>query len=679
MNIARTPALGLVLASIIGLGCTNQKLVPITNGEPPVVDDLLELDAQFCTRPAADVAFPVKLLLVVDTSGSMQFTDQPGLRVNAVRQLMNTLRPQQNVFVSTMGFGSNVYLEPQINNPDDPIFISAANWQEPSFLTLKDVTTDYQGALNAAKQLLLLDMLRADPAELARTKYVIVFFSDGSPDPKCCINADETVGAYGGDPYGCAPEAWEAGALTPSGRYCEDAEESVFCNDNDRLDFFRDGADQAFAGNGTPNFGAGTLTALNDLEIDSNYNRSYQIEGLVQDIMDLGAQFGVGEIQLNTALLFDSGLGDDVKQIFRLNKCRAASLLQSMANIGHGQFRDFENSGEIDFLSFNFTSLKQGFTLIDAYAHNKNALPPGGDPSVVDFRPDSDGDGLDDDLEFNLGTDAAVADSDKQVDQLPAGVPPQILQDPATWGDGFDDKFEEDRTDVGFDPRFQRRPIKACPATPQFDGVDRTDLDGDGLNGCEENILGTNPKLADTDGDTIPDGIEVRIGLDPTRAEDNRDDDFDGTPNLEEVRKGRDPLLPDSDREQQSIRYELIENGHTEDGRTCYTEKARGIHLATTQPRFVGGRRGFNDVLFFIAEAPIDNPLGRIDMRVGCARVQYVKPNFKDPAQGKVSIVEDEAACAQDPLACHFKDLSNPTVIDALQNGLDICEGLEVK
>src|SRR5262249_55118891 len=153
-------ALVLVVAS---LACTNQKLVPISDGAPPVVDDLIEMDAQFCTRPAEDVAFPVKLLLVVDASGSMQFTDQPGLRVNAVRQLVNTLRPQRNVLISTMGFGSNIYLEPQVASPTDPLFVPAEQWTEPDFLTLKDVTTDYQGTLNAIKTHLLLDMLRSDP------------------------------------------------------------------------------------------------------------------------------------------------------------------------------------------------------------------------------------------------------------------------------------------------------------------------------------------------------------------------------------------------------------------------------------------------------------------------------------------------------------------------------------
>jgi hypothetical protein len=665
---ARLPLLTALAMVSVG-ACTNQKLVPVKEGDPPVVDDLVDIEAHFCTRPSEDVAFPVKLLLVVDGSGSMQFTDQPGLRVNAVRQLMNTLQAEQNVQVATMGFGSNVYLQPEVSsNPDDPLFIPASQWTEPDFLTLKDVMTDYQGAFSAIEQHLLRDMLKSDAAELARTKYVVVFFSDGSPSPRCCISTDETVGVLGADPYNCPLEPWEVPVA--GRRYCEDEAEFDLCNESDFLDQFRDGVDSVVGGTGQPDYGDGVLQALNDLELEGNYNRSYQIEALAEDIMKLGADFGVGQIQINTALLFDSTLDNGVKEIFRLNRCRSESLLRRVAEIGEGQFRDFENAGEIDFLQFNFTSLKQGFTLISSFATNSNTLPPGGDPAIVDFPADSDGDGLSDEVEFELGTDATVADSDKQVEPISAGVAPDILQDPATWGDGFDDGFEQRRASTGFDPKFQRRPVQPClPPDPSKTGtVDRDDLDGDGLNGCEEDILGTNVKLADTDGDTLSDGLEARLGLDPTRPEGNRDDDFDGVPNLDEVRKGTDPNVPDADRNEDAVRYELIQDGRTEDGRDCYTSIARGVHLTTTLPRFSGGRRGYNDLNFWIAEAPIDNPTGRTALRKACFRAQYVKPSFKDPAQGKIVLHEED-----------FVDLNDPATIEAIRNGDDLCVGLAVQ
>jgi hypothetical protein len=127
------------------------------------------------------------------------------------------------------------------------------------------------------------------------------------------------------------------------------------------------------------------------------------------------------------------------------------------------------------------------------------------------------------------------------------------------------------------------------------------------------------------------------------------------------------------------------------------------VHLASTQPRFSGGRSGYNDLRFFIAEAPIDNPTGRVDLRVACARTQYVKPTFKDPAGGQVTLSEtndfcrDDGGCAgSDGSFCvglsdrdadgqpeghcsDFIDLSEPAFIDRINNGEDFCTGLEVR
>jgi hypothetical protein len=391
--------------------------------------------------------------------------------------------------------------------------------------------------------------------------------------------------------------------------------------------------------------------------------------------MDLGTQFGVGEIRLHTALLFDSNLDDATKAIFRLNRCRSERLLQRMAELGNGIYRDFENGEEIDFLSFNFTSLRQGFQLVRTYAQNRNALPPllpgdvARDLAVLDFRADSDGDGLDDDDELALGTDAAVADSDKLLVPPAVTQVPEPIADPAAWGDGWSDGFEAARIDIGFDPRFQSLPVDLCDdPTDVNDDDERQDLDGDGLVNCEEDVLGTDGERADTDGDGIGDAVEVRFGMDPARHDDNRDDDFDGVPNLDEIVRGLDPQAPDESlRDRIGVRYELTNTGTTEDGRTCYRSVARGVHLASTAPRFPGGRSGYNDVLFWIAESPSD-AASRVELRVACHRAQYLPPSFKDPANATITFVEDD-----------FVDLDDPADLQRLLDGEDVCRGLGVQ
>lgn len=665
------------LLVLTALGCTDRQLVPVEGEQPRIVDDLVDVDAEFCTRPVADVTFPVKLLLVLDTSGSLQFTDQSGLRRVAVRQLMSNLATQNDLLVATIGFGSNVNTDPPVA-PGAPLYVPASQWVEPPFVGLADVQTNYHSALDAVKAHLLNDLLTSDPAEISRTKYVIIFFSDGSPTPKCCIGVDETVGELGPMPYGCEPEPYEVAQAGV--RYCEGEPEQTLCNDEGFLDRFRD----VTPGAAPPDYGDGTLAALSDLEANDNFNRTYQLEDLVSDIMELGEEFGVGEMRMHTALLFDSTLDDGVKEIFRLNRCRSERLLERMAELGNGIYRDFENGGEIDFLSCNFTSLKQSFTLLRAYAQNASALPPvvqgnvAREVQVFEFRPDSDQDGVDDADEQALGTDVASRDSDKLAVQPAINAPPPVIsKDPSTWCDGWSDLFETRRLDIGFDPRFQSLPVDACPDFA-IDGRDRQDLDGDGLYGCEENLLGTDDKRADTDGDGFTDGLEFRFGTDPRVAEGNRDDDFDGVPNADELQRGTNPKLPDlALKERAGVRYELVNTGSTTDGRTCYKATARGVHLASTAPRILGydggadrtitSRSGYNDVLFWLAEAPSD-AASRVEMRVACHRAQYQAPSLKNPANGKITFTEAD-----------FVDLANPADLQRLLDGEDICRGLEVR
>lgn len=71
------------------------------------------------------------------------------------------------------------------------------------------------------------------------------------------------------------------------------------------------------------------------------------------------------------------------------------------------------------------------------------------------------------------------------------------------------------------------------------------DPDGDGLLNNEEKTLGTNPKVADTDGDGLTDGEEVKTHrTDPLKA----DSDGDGLTDADEIRKHKtDPNKADTD------------------------------------------------------------------------------------------------------------------------------------
>ncbi len=147
---------------------------------------------------------------------------------------------------------------------------------------------------------------------------------------------------------------------------------------------------------------------------------------------------------------------------------------------------------------------------------------------------DNDGDGLSDYDEVNVHlTDPNNPDSDG--DSMPDGweVTYSLAVNPLDPDDG-DDDYEPDGLSnsneywAGTNPEnadtdgdsmldgWEFLYTNAVSPTNGSDGIG--DYEPDGLNNSNEHVYGTNPELADTDGDGVLDGAEVSAGSNPTNA-----------------------------------------------------------------------------------------------------------------------------------------------------------------
>ena len=163
------------------------------------------------------------------------------------------------------------------------------------------------------------------------------------------------------------------------------------------------------------------------------------------------------------------------------------------------------------------------------------ATTPAADETPVAEAPtDSDGDGLADAEEAELGTDVVLPDSDG--DGLTDGD--EVLStgtDPLTADSDADGVLDGDELAQGTDP-FDPASLPGGAATPD-------DSDGDGFLDADELNLGTDPSDVDTDDDGLTDGDEVYVHA---TGPSNPDNDGDGVVDGDEINNGTDPNDPTS-------------------------------------------------------------------------------------------------------------------------------------
>ncbi len=294
-------------------------------------------------------------------------------------------------------------------------------------------------------------------------------------------------------------------------------------------------------------------------------------------------------------------------------------LLTEIAKIGMGQFRNFENNEQIDFRQFDVSPLVRDHrTYSSIIVTNLTAQL-----TQAGYETDSDGDGLMDAEEKQIGTDPGKADTD---------------------GDGCSD-LHEDRY-FRWDPLVSGRtsPTPHCECT---DEDIKLDTDGDLINNCAERLLAMNPKNPDSDqdvaGNLSPDNmhdyLEVLNNLGRIKNDADSDYDSDGQTNLEELTRHLNPSWDEGEDKREQYGYEYdIEPLRGSGKNDCYEFTVGNVALVPTA-RAEGHQAGENILMLYYAEGPQDNPYAENTMRVLYVPVVF---NANDTQGQNVEIRPDQ-------------------------------------
>ncbi len=159
--------------------------------------DEVTINATFLTENPENIIFPVKVLFAIDCSGSMGGTaagieggsDPEGLRLDAVREFVNTYNTDEypNVSFEVMLWNLSVMDTTVNDSGQDGFTRSAGEINRVLDGANNQSMTDYIGTIDAIRSDIENDINRtaqeAGGADtLVRTKYIVLFFSDGLPN-----------------------------------------------------------------------------------------------------------------------------------------------------------------------------------------------------------------------------------------------------------------------------------------------------------------------------------------------------------------------------------------------------------------------------------------------------------------------------------------------------------------
>lgn len=189
-RIVRTTSLAVFLF----LGCSKSELfIPQTVLDHPI-DNKIEISGGFCAEDADSLESFLKIMFIIDRSNSMVVTDPNNRRISAAQEVVLnfvddplTLHIKDGVQFAILSFYGEVITHtkddfglPGFSDDGPQIIFSLTQAATPSS------NTGYDKALAQAFLLLDRDMAQLDDKARSRTRYEVIFVSDGMPFPDNC-------------------------------------------------------------------------------------------------------------------------------------------------------------------------------------------------------------------------------------------------------------------------------------------------------------------------------------------------------------------------------------------------------------------------------------------------------------------------------------------------------------
>jgi hypothetical protein len=564
----RTSTWLLWLTALGAAGCTQSNVY--SNNIEPNVPNKITISGTLCTDDPAERQFPVRVMFLVDTSGSMGENDTEARRQSAVQGIINRYATSPNYTFAVIKFAGNAVqltADPltQSGYTKNMAVLNDAIYALASVDPCEDGCRDWIGALSLASSIFTGDVLITNPGALSRTRYVFIFLANGPPDPGL------TAGDLNNDGVVAAIKAQLVAAVKDLADFGEDKGAAEVAFHAIQLDNIPGQCTGLPAGD-PPRF----CSSGKPCPADCSGGEACEDAGLRRCTDDVGvgcatdADCTAGLCRVTQVCLNDASrvcVRDETccpryvcNEPRQLENERTAELLQAMAFAGRGESVRFTTGPELNMEVVDLDTTQGVFVKKALVVANTNVRTLCGE-----VEPDSDADGLSDREEAcyaevlsrrcdDLRHCDCTSDPWDKATGLGTDTDPTKAD---TDGDGLGDLLEMLFATVDLDPLRVDVPQACLELERPY-----KDVDSDGLNDCEEQVLGTDRSLYDSDRDGYPDVLEFRAGSNYLRADNLHDTDMDGLKNGRELEEHLDPQCNDTKaRSSGAYRYDLVDEG----------------------------------------------------------------------------------------------------------------------